>query len=298
MKKHLNFDPKFRREVESGQYKVETKSGRPVTILDWEMKCYDRYDIVAKVSNSSGDSEKIMLYYSSGRLISDSTDGPRDNDLVIVSNIEILDFDISRRPAIESGKLSAVTEFGEPAEIVKWDCKGKYPILATVFDGDTDDACFYDLSGVSISGSKLYLQGKEEVQSKPIEIKVSERKIKVVDQEVPLTENEKLVKDAILRCVENGTLGHVEVKHVTTYFSKLFAPDQKKPEERKSMWSVSNGNRYYPDYKKGLGALVVRKTFLGSEKIVMTDRVSKGEAYCDLADLGIIPVDDKHKYRR
>ena len=38
MKKHLNFDPKFRREIESGQYKVETKSGLPVTILDWELK--------------------------------------------------------------------------------------------------------------------------------------------------------------------------------------------------------------------------------------------------------------------
>ena len=290
MKKHLNFDPKFRREIESGQYKVETKSGRPVTILDWEMKCYDRYDIVAKVSNSSGESEKVMLYYSSGRLISDSTDGPRDNDLVIVSNIEILDFDISRRPAIESGKLSAVTEFGEPAEIVKWDCKGKYPILATIFDGDTDDACFYDLSGVSISGSKLYLQGKEEVESKPIEIKVSERKIKVVDQEVPLTENEKLVKDAILRCVENGTLGHVEVKHVTTYFSKLFAPDQKP----KTLWSVASSDINYaePD------ALVVRKNLLGQERVTVTKRVHRGESYCSLFSLGEVPVDDKHKDRR
>lgn len=292
MKKHLNFDPKFRREIESGQYKVETKSGRPVTIIDWEMKCYDRYDIVAKVLSNSGDSEKIMIYYSSGRLISDSTDGPRDNDLVIVSNIEILDFDISRRPAIESGKLSAVTEFGEPAEIVKWDCKGKYPILATIFDGDTDDACFYDLSGVSISGSKLYLQGKEEdeIQSKPIEIKVSERKIKVVDQNVPLTENEKLVKDAVLRCVENGTLGHVEVKHLTTYLSKLFAPDQKP----KTLWSVASSDINYaePD------ALVVRKNLLGQERVTTTRRVHRGESYCSLFSLGEVPIDDRHKDRR
>lgn len=297
MKKHLNFDPKFKQEVESGRYKVETKSGFPVTILDWELKNYDRHDIVAKVPSKSGDSEKILLYYSSGRLISDSTEGPREKDLVIVSDIEVLDFDITRRPAIESGKLSAVTEFGEPAEIVKWDCKGKYPILAVIFDGDTDDSCFYDLSGTSISGSKLYLQCKEEKRKPYLPETKKPEEIKVVNQEVPLTENEKLVKDAVLRCIENGTLGHVEVKHLTAYLSKLFSLDQER-EERKSMWSISDSNRFYPDYKKGFGALVVRKSLLGSEKIVVTNRVSKGEAYCDLESLGMIPTDDKHKNKR
>jgi len=298
MKKHLNFDPKFRQEIESGQYKVETKSGLPVTILDWELKNYDRHDIVAKVPSKSGDSEKILLYYSSGRLISDSTEGPREKDLVIVSDIEVLDFDIARRPAIESGKLSAVTEFGEPVEIVKWDCKGKYPILAIIFDGDTDDSCFYDLSGTSISGSKLYLQGKEEERKPYLPETKKPEEIKVVNQEVPLTENEKLVKDAVLRCIENGTLGHIEVKHLTTYLSKLFSLDQKKEEkkeEKKSMWSIATSRRYYPNYKKGFGVLVVRKNLLGSEKIVVTNRVSFGEAYCDLESLGTIPVDDKHK---
>ena len=70
----------------------------------------------------------------------------------------IKQFEISDRDDIISGKVSVFTEHGEPVEIVKWDCKGKYPILACIFDGDTDDACFYDLSGVSATGSKLMVK--------------------------------------------------------------------------------------------------------------------------------------------
>lgn len=39
------------------------------------------------------------------------------------------------------------TIFGEPVQIVKFDCKGKYPILALIDDGDTSDASFFDLRG-------------------------------------------------------------------------------------------------------------------------------------------------------
>ena len=39
------------------------------------------------------------------------------------------------------------TIFGEPVQIVKYDCKGKYPILALIDDGDTTDTAFFDLRG-------------------------------------------------------------------------------------------------------------------------------------------------------
>ena len=63
-------------------------------------------------------------------------------------------FDIKFRPQIESGEYKVVTSFEEPAEIVKWDCKGQYPLLACIFDGDTDDAAFYTEEGKGVCNSK------------------------------------------------------------------------------------------------------------------------------------------------
>lgn len=67
-------------------------------------------------------------------------------------------FDIKLWPEIESGRYKVVTEHGEPVEIVKWDCKGKYPILAVINDGDTDDSCFFGPDGTSPSSKeKLFI---------------------------------------------------------------------------------------------------------------------------------------------
>lgn len=87
-------------------------------------------------------------------------------------------FDIKLWPEIESGRYKVATEHGEPVEIVKWDCKGKYPILAVISDGDTDDSCFYGPDGVSPSSKeKLFI---------------------LTDEPDELTEFEKAVKEAIL----------------------------------------------------------------------------------------------------
>jgi hypothetical protein len=67
-------------------------------------------------------------------------------------------FDIKCRPQIESGEYKVVTGNGEPVEIVKWDCRGKAPILAVIFDGDTDDSCLFTEQGCTISEKKwLYM---------------------------------------------------------------------------------------------------------------------------------------------
>ena len=58
--------------------------------------------------------------------------------------------------------LDVITEYAEPVEIVKTDCIGKYPILGVIFDGDTDDACFYTEDGVSMSGDKIFLTVNSE----------------------------------------------------------------------------------------------------------------------------------------
>lgn len=51
-----------------------------------------------------------------------------------------IDFDIIFRPQIESGKYKVVTACGVPVEIVKWDCKGRCPILA-VWEEDGTSCC-------------------------------------------------------------------------------------------------------------------------------------------------------------
>lgn len=73
-----------------------------------------------------------------------------------------ISFDIKYRPQIESGEYKVVTDVGEPVEVVKWDCKGKCPILAVIDDGDTQDSCFYDENGVSYSGKEcIYILTNE-----------------------------------------------------------------------------------------------------------------------------------------
>ena len=372
MSKIIEFDPRLRSDIESGKYEVQTRNGRKASIIDWECKCYDRNDIVAKVSSGNGKSENIMKYYSDGHLISDSVSGPREKDLVLVMKEEEVKEEpkpqetnfLQYRPALESGELVAVTEFGEPAEIVKWDCQGKYPILAAIYDGDTTDACFYDENGTSSTGSTLlvkispgdYPEGFiktlcEELNSlvkdqyfpqevldaakklleesgRPVEKEtpkalkeledtamsylyssatsysqdkakemakslcdISRRlqfKVEVSDQNVPLSENEKLVKDAILHSVGNGKLGNVEVKSITTYLTELLkSPEEPQKENDRPSWLISDKDMYFSGYKKSPihGALVLRKSLLGQDKIIITDRVKKGDIYFPLTNI-------------
>ena len=84
-------------------------------------------------------------------------------------------FDIKYRPQIESGEYKVKTRFGEPVEIVKWDCRGEYPILACIFDGDTDDSAFFSNDGKGMSGSEDVLY--------------------IITSEPELTEFEKAVKN-------------------------------------------------------------------------------------------------------
>ena len=65
-------------------------------------------------------------------------------------------FTIHLRSEIEAGKYKVVTEHGEPVEIVKWDCKGQYPILAVIDDGNTHDSEFFFGNGEG-TDDKLFL---------------------------------------------------------------------------------------------------------------------------------------------
>ena len=89
-------------------------------------------------------------------------------------------FDQFFKPEIESGKYKVVTEHGEPVEIVKWNCKGQYPILAVIDDGDTHDAAFFRGNGEGMgTEDKLFL---------------------ITDEPEELTEFEKAVEELYESC--------------------------------------------------------------------------------------------------
>lgn len=83
-------------------------------------------------------------------------------------------FDIKYRPQIESGDYAVFTDCGEPAEIVKWDCKGNCPILAVIDDGDTHDCCFFKSDGLSFSEKESLYIVTPEPEYTEFEKKVAE----------------------------------------------------------------------------------------------------------------------------
>jgi len=85
----IPFDIKYRTQIESGEYKVQTNDGADARIICLDAESSQKKDnIVALVKGSLG-AENIQRYYVNGELISDS--GRRGNkDLVIVTPKEEL----------------------------------------------------------------------------------------------------------------------------------------------------------------------------------------------------------------
>ena len=46
----IPFDIKFRPQIESGEYKVETEDGNPVVVMDWDWNHYGKHSIAVKVT--------------------------------------------------------------------------------------------------------------------------------------------------------------------------------------------------------------------------------------------------------
>ena len=88
------------------------------------------------------------------------------------------EFDLSYKQDIIDGKVKVVTDCGEPVEIVKWNCKGNYPILAVIDDGDTSDSCFYDEEGLSSSK-------KERIYVLTDETEFESAYLRIVHKETP-----------------------------------------------------------------------------------------------------------------
>lgn len=76
----IPFDIKYRPQIESGEYKVETRDGKPVRIVCWDRK--DDYPIMALTTNLN-KSESYISCYANGRMTIHSQEFP--SDLFIVT---------------------------------------------------------------------------------------------------------------------------------------------------------------------------------------------------------------------
>jgi len=91
--KKIPFDIKFRPQIESGEYKVVTGDGRPVRIISWDKKVYGgRYEIVALVPTSQGDTEAVQLYCPDGILIA-SNWNEKFNLFIVTPEPELTEFE-------------------------------------------------------------------------------------------------------------------------------------------------------------------------------------------------------------
>lgn len=94
-----------------------------------------------------------------------------------------LEFNINLKSDILSGKYKVQTENGTPVEIVKWDCEGKYPILACINYKNKPTPCFYTEEGLDECRSRLVLY--YEIEETALE-KVLDELIGKIDEDFAL----------------------------------------------------------------------------------------------------------------
>lgn len=89
----IQFDVKYKPQIESGEYKVVTGDGRPVKIVCWDKKVFGgRFEIVGLVPTHQGDTETVQLYCPDGTHIASSC---RENFklFIITPEPELSDFE-------------------------------------------------------------------------------------------------------------------------------------------------------------------------------------------------------------
>ena len=200
------------------------------------------------------------------------------------------EFNMSFKQDIIKGKVEVVTDCGEPVEIVKWNCKGNYPILAVIDEGDTSDSCFYDEEGLSSS--------KKE-------------RIYVLTDEPELTEFEDKLGSIILLTwdvIKEREDCKGDVDDVKQWAKELLDIARK---ELEKTWDFGISNEYDKGYAHGhrdalndmpkwkvatenlsIGCLVWNKS---GNFHLYNDEVYEGELYISIADILRLPGSPKEK---
>ena len=174
------------------------------------------------------------------------------------------EFNMSFKQDIIKGKVKVVTDCGEPAEIVKWNCKGNYPILAVIDDGDTSDSCFYDEEGLSSS--------KKE-------------RIYVLTDEPELTEFEEEILMTIQDYELNKKDGFTDIDSTKKHAKRILNAANKIIQEDMPKWKVATENL-------SIGCLVWNKS---RNFHLYSDEVYEGELYISIADILRLPGSPKEK---
>lgn len=87
----IPFDIKYRPQIESGEYKVETRDGKQVRIVSWDKNGFECKEIVALVANVTG-TESCNIYTINGLLRSNSCQ-KNMNLFIVTPEEELTDFE-------------------------------------------------------------------------------------------------------------------------------------------------------------------------------------------------------------
>lgn len=110
----IPFDVKFRPQIESGEYKVETRDGKPVRIICWDRapKFGDSFDLTLCVLIPQDNGEGVYYYNHSGK---SRLDRERFDLFIITPEPELSEFEmaIHRRLNLVNGENLLATELLE-----------------------------------------------------------------------------------------------------------------------------------------------------------------------------------------
>ncbi len=113
----IPFDIKFRPQIESGEYKVETKDGRQVRVVCWDVKnSYSKvHDDILALVKSKGGTENALFYAQNGYCLSDSSRVGRKDLFIVTPEEELSEFEmaIHRRLNLMNGEHLLATELLE-----------------------------------------------------------------------------------------------------------------------------------------------------------------------------------------
>lgn len=110
----IPFDIKYRPEIESGKYRLETQDGHPIRVICWDkdknytwaVSSWDEDNnpdnqIVALASSESG-CENVYVYWQNGQLVSDSANIGRKSLVIVTDEPEWTEFEKEFDNAIRS----------------------------------------------------------------------------------------------------------------------------------------------------------------------------------------------------
>ena len=154
----IPFDVKWKPQIESGEYKLETKDGKQVRVVCWDVKnSYSKvHDDILALVKSKGGTENALFYAQNGYCLSDSSRVGRKDLFIVTPEEEMTEFEkklwevlkSEGSPIVPIEKFTnadkeafhsyaaellelAKKELCESGEVTDWYAKGKAEALRT-----------------------------------------------------------------------------------------------------------------------------------------------------------------------